>query len=245
MAIRFSNTFLLRKLHQITGIVPLGAFFFVHMFTNSKAMSGEKVFNDAVADIHHIPYLIFVEIFGIFLPLLFHSIYGVFISAEARPNALNYGYGRNWFYIFQRATGVFLFFFLLFHILHLRFGLIPGLESYGNPVAGNAAQAFDIVAAEFQNFGILLFYILGVVATAWHLAYGIWLFAVDWGIVIGEKAQKLTLYASIGLAVFLSAVGINAAVAFVKPCGLLPAAFCEEAEKKGVVQPSSGGSRRF
>jgi succinate dehydrogenase / fumarate reductase, cytochrome b subunit len=244
MAIRFSNTFLLRKLHQITGIVPLGAFFFVHMFTNSKAMSGEKVFNDAVADIHHIPYLIFVEIFGIFLPLLFHSIYGVFISAEARPNALNYGYGRNWFYIFQRATGVFLFFFLLFHILNLRFGLIPGLESYGNPVAGNAAQAFDIVAAEFQNFGILLFYILGVVATAWHLAYGIWLFAVDWGIVIGEKAQKLTLYASIGLAVFLSAVGINAAVAFVKPCGLLPAAFCEEAEK-GVVQPSSGGSRRF
>ncbi len=244
MAIKFSNTFLLRKLHQITGIVPLGIFFFVHMFTNSKAMSGAEVFNDAVRDIHHIPYLLFVEIFGIFLPLLFHSVYGIFISAEARPNAVNYGYGRNWFYIFQRVTGVFLFFFLLFHILNLRFGLIPGLESYGNPVAGNADEAFKIVRAEFQNFGILLFYILGVVATAWHLAYGFWLFAVDWGIVIGEKAQKMALYACIGLTVVLSAVGINAAVAFVKPCGLLPAAFCEEAEKKGVVQPT-GGSRRF
>ncbi len=79
---KISNTFLLRKLHQLTGIVPLGAFFFVHMFTNSKSMSGDKVFNDAVADIHHIPYLLFVEIFGIFLPLLFHSIYGVVISGE-------------------------------------------------------------------------------------------------------------------------------------------------------------------
>lgn len=243
MAIKISRTFLLRKLHQLTGIVPLGAFFFVHMFTNSKAMSGAKVFNDAVADIHHIPYLLFIEIGGIFLPLLFHSVYGIFISAEARANVGNYGYGRNWFYVFQRVTGVFLFFFLLFHILNLRFGLIPGLQSYGNPVAGHADEAFNIVRAEFQNILILIFYILGVVATAWHLAYGFWLFALDWGILIGERAQKMALYASIGLAIFLSAVGINAAFAFVRPCGLFPKVLCEEAEKKGVVEPSA--PRRF
>lgn len=243
MAIKFSRTFLLRKLHQITGIVPLGAFFFVHMFTNSKAMSGEQVFNDAVADIHHIPYLLFVEIFGIFLPLIFHSVYGIFISAEARPNAGNYSYGRNWFYLFQRITGVFLFFFIFFHILNLRFGLIPGLESYGNPVAGNATQAFDIVKAEFSNFAILGVYILGISATAWHLAYGIWLFVVDWGLVIGEKAQKFALYASIGLAFFLAAVGINAAIAFVEPCGLFPKVFCSELEKNKIVEPS--GPREF
>jgi succinate dehydrogenase / fumarate reductase cytochrome b subunit len=248
MAIKISRTFILRKLHQLTGIVPLGAFFFVHMFTNSKAMSGAEVFNEAVADIHHIPYLLFVEIGGIFLPLLFHSVYGIFISAEARVNVGGYGYGRNWFYVFQRVTGVFLFFFLLFHILNLRFGLIPGLESYGNPVAGNADRAFAIVAAEFRNVAILIFYILGVVATAWHLAYGFWLFALDWGVLIGERAQKMALRGAVGLAILLSLVGVNAAVAFVRPCGLFPKAFCEEAEKKGIVEPGaggSGGSRRF
>lgn len=243
MAIKFSNTFLLRKLHQLTGVVPLGAFFLVHMYTNSAAMNGARSFNKHVQDIHDMPYLIFIEIFGIFVPLLFHSIYGVLISAEARANAINYSYGRNWFYVFQRVTGIFLFFFIFFHVLNLRFGLIPGLESYGDPVAGNAGRAFDIVAAEFQNLGILAFYILGVVATAWHLAYGFWLFAVDWGIVIGEKAQRLTLYGSIGLAIFLSAVGINAAVAFVEPCGLLPEAFCEAAEQKKIIEPSA--PRRF
>ena len=236
MAIRFSNTFLLRKLHQLTGIVPLGAFFFVHIYTNSTAMSGPKVFNDHVADIHHMPYLIFIEIFGIFLPLLFHSVYGIIISGEARPNMGSYPYARNWFYLFQRITGAFLFFFLLFHILNFRFGMIPGLNT--TPVAGNADLAFSIVSREFQSDVIFLIYILGVLATAWHLAYGIWLFAVDWGIVIGEKAQKIALYACIGLAVFLGAVGVNAAAAFVKKCGLLPASLCEEAEKKQIVTPA-------
>lgn len=242
MAIKISRSFMMRKLHQITGIVPLGAFFFVHMFTNSKAMSGAEVFNDAVADIHHIPYLLFVEIFGIFLPLLFHSVYGIFISMEARSNAINYGYGRNWFYVFQRVTGVFLFFFLIFHILNFRFGAIPGLNL--TPIAGNADLAFKIVAAEFQITWIFILYVLGVTATAWHLAYGFFLFAVDWGILIGEKAQKMALYACVGLAFFLSAVGINAMVSFNKKCGLLPSALCEEAEKKGVAEQPDG-SRKF
>ncbi|MCA1609208.1 MAG: hypothetical protein LC730_07120, partial [Acidobacteria bacterium] len=122
------------------------------------------------------------------------------ISAEARPNVLNYGFGRNWFYIFQRVTGIFLFFFLFFHILNFRFGLIPGVNL--TPIAGNADQAFSIVSREFHNGFILFFYILGVLATAWYLAYGFWLFAVDWGIIIGEKAQKFALYACIGLAIF-------------------------------------------
>jgi len=226
MAIKFSYTFLLRKLHQLTGIVPLGLFFFVHMFTNSKAMNGEASFEKAVQEIHDIPFLLFLEIFGIFLPLLFHSIYGVIISTEAKPNMLAYNYSHNWFYFAQRATGIFLFVFILFHILNLRFGLMPGLNM--DPVAGNADMAFDIVSREFRIPWVMMLYLLGIAATAWHLAYGFWLFAVDWGIVIGEKAQKYALYGCLALAVGLFAVGANAAFAFVRPCGLLPSSFCEE-----------------
>jgi succinate dehydrogenase / fumarate reductase cytochrome b subunit len=236
MPIRFSNTFILRKLHQVTGIVPLGVFYFVHVYTNSTAMSGARVFNEHVQDIHNMPYLLFIEIFGIFLPLIYHSIYGIIISRETRLNVGQYSYARNWFYLVQRISGGFLFFFLLFHILNFRFGMIPGLNT--TPVAGNAGLAFSIVSNEFKNDIIFFIYVLGVLATAWHLAYGIWLFAVDWGIVIGEKAQKFALYACIGLAVFLGAVGINAAAAFVHRCGLLPSALCEQAEEKQIVTPA-------
>jgi len=236
MAIKFSRTFLLRKLHQITGIVPLGIFFFVHMFTNSKAMNGEASFEKAVQEIHDIPFLLFLEIFGIFLPLLFHSVYGVIISSEARPNVLGYNYARNWFYFFQRATGIFLFVFIFFHILNFRFGLIPGLNT--TSIAGNAGQSFNIVSAEFSIPWVMLVYMLGIAATAWHLAYGFWLFAVDWGIVIGEKAQKYALYACCALAFGLFGMGANAAVAFVRPCGLLPKALCEHSpEAKKSPEP--------
>lgn len=225
MAIKFSKTFLLRKLHQLTGIVPLGLFFFVHMFTNSKAMNGEAAFEKAVQEIHDIPFLLFLEIFGIFLPLLFHSIYGVIISSEARNNTLSYSYGRNWFYFFQRATGIFLFAFILFHVLNMRFGLVPGLNT--TPIAGNAGLAYDIVSTEFAIPWVILLYILGIAATTWHLAYGFWLFAVDWGIVIGENAQKYALYACIALAIGLFGVGVNAAVSFVRPCGVFPQSMCD------------------
>ena len=152
MAIKISRTFLAAKTASIDRHrAARRVFFRAYVYELEGDERSEEFLTMHVADIHHIPYLLFVEIFGIFLPLLFHSVYGIFISAEARPNVGNYGYGRNWFYIFQRVTGIFLFFFLLFHILNLRFGLIPGLESYGNPVAGNADQAFAIVAAEFQN----------------------------------------------------------------------------------------------
>ena len=61
--------------------------------------------------------------------------------------------------------------------------------------------------------------------------------------MIGEKAQRIGLRASIGLAVYLSAVGINAAVAFVDKCGLLPESFCEAAEQNKIIEPSA--PRRF
>ncbi len=219
MAIPLSRTFVLRKLHQLSGIMPLGIYVLEHFYTNSKALSGPADFNNAVRDLQSIPYILFVEIGGIFIPLIYHAVYGLVITAEARPNNLNYPYPRNWFYLIQRITGVILFFFITFHVLNFRFGLIPGLNTVS--VAHAPGQAFDIVAREFRIAWVFIVYMIGITATVWHLANGIWLFMVDWGIAIGERAQRLTGYACIGFGVFLLLVGINAAVAFIRPGGLL------------------------
>jgi len=219
LAIQLSRTFVLRKLHQLSGIMPLGLFLLEHFYTNSKALSGAADFNNAVKDLQSIPYILFVEIGGIFIPLIYHAVYGLVITMEARPNNLNYPYPRNWFYLIQRITGVILFFFITFHVLNFRFGLVPGLNTIS--VAHRPDLAFDIVSREFHMVWVFLIYMVGITATVWHLANGIWLFLVDWGIAIGERAQRLTGYACIGFGVFMLLVGINAAIAFIRPGGLL------------------------
>jgi succinate dehydrogenase / fumarate reductase cytochrome b subunit len=222
MSIRLSRTFVLRKLHQLSGIVPLGAFLLEHFYTNSKAAHptlGQQGFNEAVKDLQAIPYILLVEITFIFIPLLYHALYGLVITMEARPNNLNYPYPRNWFFTIQRVTGVILFFFILFHLLNFRFGLVPGLNNLS--VAHNPNMAFEIVSKEFSMPWIMLIYVVGITSTVWHFANGIWLFTVDWGIAIGARAQRLTGYACVGFGVILLFVGINAMVAFVRPGGLL------------------------
>lgn len=77
------------------------------------------------------------------------------------------------------------------------------------------------MAREFRIVPIFIVYVIGITATVWHLANGIWLFLVDWGITIGERAQKIAGYACLGFGIVLLAVGINAAVAFIRPGGLL------------------------
>ena len=219
MAIRLSKTFVLRKLHQLSGIVPLGIFLLEHFYTNSKSLTGAQDFNNAVKDLQSIPYILFVEIGGIFIPLIYHAVYGLVITMEARPNNLAYPYPRNWFYLIQRITGVLLFFFILFHVLNFRFGAIPGLNNQS--VADNTNIAFEIVAREFRMIPIFILYMIGITATVWHLANGIWLFMVDWGITIGERAQRLTGYACIAFGAVLLLVGVNAAVGFIHKGGLL------------------------
>jgi len=88
-------------------------------------------------------------------------------------------------------------------------------------VARHPDQSFDIVAREFSMAPIFIVYVIGIASTVWHLANGVWLFLVDWGITIGDRAQRLTGYACIAFGVLLLAVGINAAVAFIHPGGLL------------------------
>jgi succinate dehydrogenase / fumarate reductase cytochrome b subunit len=219
LAIRLSRTFILRKLHQLSGIFPLGIFLLEHFYTNSKALSGADHFNEAVADLQSIPYIVLVEITGIFIPLIYHAVYGLVITMEARPNNLAYPYPRNWFYLIQRITGFILFFFILFHVLNFRFGMIPGLNR--TSVAHRPDLAFDIVSGEFHIWWIFAIYMIGITATVWHFANGIWLFLVDWGITIGERAQRLTGYACIAFGIVLLLVGVNAAVAFIRDGGLI------------------------
>jgi succinate dehydrogenase / fumarate reductase cytochrome b subunit len=175
--------FLLRKLHSLTGIVPLGAFFVEHMVSNFSAVGpdGAAEYNKTVAFLRGMPFVVSLEVFMIFIPLLFHGIIGMWIAAEGRVTAPNYPKARNWMYVLQRATGALAFIFIIFHLLHFRF------HSHEQDFA---AIAFQEVQKLFTSPFWFVSYIVGVAATAFHLGNGIPLFCISWGITVSPHSQQ-------------------------------------------------------
>ena len=94
-------------------------------------------------------------------------------------------------------------------------------EHFDDTVYGGDFLANQPPAKAMCEMAPSIIYLIGITATVWHFANGIWLFLVDWGITIGERAQRLTGYACIAFGVLLLLVGVNAAVAFIRPGGLL------------------------
>lgn len=202
--------FLLRKLHSLTGVLPVGGFMVFHLWTNAKALQGQERFDGAVADITHMPYLPVMEA-GILLPLLFHAVWGIKLALEGKPNVTRYTYSRNWMYTFQRTSGLIAFAFIAFHLYSYWWQKVAGKME--------TSQFYPALCADLSSTVggvplIGLFYLLGIAACAFHLANGLWGFCFSWGITISRRAQRMsaTVFGLAGIAIFL--LGANTVIYF-------------------------------
>ena len=196
-------SFLLRRLHSLSGIVPVGAFLVEHiLISNSTAMNGPTAYAHQVRFLASLPMVPILELFGIWLPILFHALYGFYIWYRGESNLISYPWTGNWMYTAQRWTGGIAFAYIAFHTYTLRFS---GIDLHAHPGA-----SFGKVQAELFSAPLLLFYVIGLVAASWHFAYGLWLFTAKWGIVSGEKAQKRFLAVCLAFFLVMSGVGLAA-----------------------------------
>jgi succinate dehydrogenase / fumarate reductase cytochrome b subunit len=201
------TSFLLRRLHSLTGIIPVGAFLFEHiLISNSTAISGPSAYARQVSFLANLPLVFFLELFGIWLPIAYHALYGFYIWYRGDSNVGAYPWTGNWMYAAQRWTGGIAFIYIVWHTWTMRF---TGVDLHENPMA-----SFGKVAAEVHNPWLLLFYVVGLIAASWHSAYGIWLFSAKWGIVVGDKAQKRLLSLCLAFFVLLSVVGLASLYTF-------------------------------
>ena len=99
-------SFLLRRLHSLSGIVPIGAFLIEHFISNSEAAKGVQAYNDQVKFLTSLPFVHVLEWVFIFLPLLFHGLYGLYIWYRGDSNVGEYPWTGNWLYTSQRWTGI-------------------------------------------------------------------------------------------------------------------------------------------
>jgi succinate dehydrogenase / fumarate reductase, cytochrome b subunit len=202
------NHFWLRRLHSLSGIIPVGGFLLFHFYENGAIFYGPAAYTAMAEEARQIRYLELIEIALIFIPFLYHALYGLFIASYARNNTMNYNYGRNNLFMWQRFTGVVLFLFILYHIWQFRF--VAFRDEHADPGA---------VAATLSIFPIFVFYVVGIVSAGFHLGNGLWTFLITWGITVGQRAQRISQVITTALSIVVTLFGLGIAVAFVMAAG--------------------------
>jgi succinate dehydrogenase cytochrome b subunit len=193
------SSFVLRRLHSLSGIVPIGAFLIEHFVSNAEAFKGPAAYGRQVEFLNSLPGVFLLELFFIWIPILYHGLYGVYIWWRGDSNVIHYPWEGNWLYTSQRWTGIIAFAYIVQHTYHLRFtGTVLGEHPF---------QAFAKVQHEFQNPWMVAFYCVGIIAASWHFSYGVWLFAAKWGIVTGEVARRRLGYLCLILGLGLILLG--------------------------------------
>lgn len=194
------NSFLWHKLHSLSGIVPIGAFLVEHIVSNFETMNGPLAYAQQVKFLNSLPLVRVLEFGLIFIPLAFHALYGVFIAFRGRVNVNVYPWAGNFGYVMQRVTGLIAFAYIIQHVWRQRFA--------GVSLPENPAYAFHKVQVELANPWMLAIYVIAMIATCWHFAYGIWLFAAKWGITPGDRARKRSGYVCAGFGVVMCVMGL-------------------------------------
>lgn len=193
-----------RRLHSLLGVVPIGIFLVQHLIVNHFAVYGEESFNKAANFMANLPFVLFLEIFVIYLPLLFHAVLGVYIVFVAKNNVTRYGFFRNWMFFLQRITGIITLIFIVWHVWETRVQV--GL--------GNAELDYSLMEGILSNPIMFWFYVIGVVAAVFHLANGIWSFCVSWGITQSPRSQKVVTYATVIIFLLVSYIGVSTLIQF-------------------------------
>src|SRR5271168_5603980 len=144
--------YLLRKLHSLTGLLPVGAFLAEHFWSNSSALVSPEKYNATSQELQTIPFRIFVEWGAIFLPMLFHGGYGIYIWLQGKSNVSAYPWVGNWLFTAQRYTGLIAFAYIAWHLYTERW-LTHGKSTYAD------------VEGLLQDPYALTFMLLGVLAS--------------------------------------------------------------------------------
>lgn len=199
-----NRDFFYRKLHSLLGVVPIGVFLLVHFLINYQAVYGEESYNTAAGIMGYIPFLIVVEFVVIYIPILFHGIYGVYLAFQAKHNTSDYGYFRNWMFRLQRISGIITIIFVAWHVWDTRIQKALGAE-----------VDFNMVANIVENPISLVLYIISITAAAFHFANGLWSFAITWGITMTPRSQRISTYVTMGVFVIVAFIGVRAILAFV------------------------------
>jgi succinate dehydrogenase / fumarate reductase cytochrome b subunit len=169
-----------RKVFAFFGIVPLGAFVFVHVIATSTAMSGAARFDRVFA---RTPILTSFTMLVVMAPLVAHAGWGLLVARQ--PRALHL---PGWIPQLRRWSAIVLLVFLVAHVVELPLrGWIGALPS---------DAMFDVMTAHLSSTWhslplVALGYLVGTAATIFHLGTALWASFRASGLLVADRTNTL------------------------------------------------------
>lgn len=185
-----------RRLHSITGIVPLALFLVWHLFVYAHALSGQAALGRAIVRQSRGPWL---PAAVILVALGFHTVYGLKLTA-GRWKA-----GRA--KVVQRAAGLALLAFIAYHFFELEVPLLVGRMS-AEEIYPTLAYRFSSTTASIPFYASI--YLLALLAAAMHVGIGLHDLCVSAGLAATRTSQRVAagLLGAAGLVLFLAGADI-------------------------------------
>ena len=187
-----------KLLMAFTGLGFCG-FLTTHLAGNLTLYAGADAFNSYAEHLHALGPLIIVAEWGLLLLAVVHILTGVILfwsNYTARPRRYmknKWAGGRTLGSAAMPYTGLFLLGFIILHLMNFHF-----VDKTGTTI-------YRIVATAFNNTGLVIFYILAMVAAAVHVSHGLWSAFQTLGI---HHAKYTPLIKGMGLA-FSVVVGVG------------------------------------
>lgn len=196
--------FLWLRLHSLSGIIPVGVFVLLHLYTNSFSQKGPEAFDTRLRTLNDLPFMTAFEILFIYLPILFHAGLGIWITFRGRQNLAAYPLFGNLRYLLQRLSGIGVLLFVGAHVYKTRI----------EPWIGGFPMNFEHMHEAMTEPITVAVYALGLLGTAYHLANGVWTFSITWGLTTTPASQRRLTTVTMILFVVLFLVGVNNMLGF-------------------------------
>lgn len=192
----------------VTGLAGIG-FVIFHMYGNLKVFAGPAYFNEYSAGLRELgapvfghTHLLWLARIVLILSVVLHIWAATSLTIQARKaRPDDYAARRtlqaNYASKTMRLGGVVIFLFLIFHLMHLTFGVKAVNPQFEH------GQVYSNLVYGFQSTPVAIFYIIAVLALGLHLYHGGWSLVQTLGI-LDPKYDTLVKRLSMLLAVLIT-----------------------------------------
>ncbi len=208
-----------KRLLTLTGVVPLALFLVEHIMFNASALGGAARFDAVVGSIARSPLTPVVEIALVLVPLAYHTLYGLHILVGRKPPVREYPLLADRMVFLQRLTSVVMLVFVAGHLWELR---IHRWMTALPAAALHARLAEHLSSTRWGIPWVAVAYLFGAAAATFHLANGLWAYAVSSKGITDAAEKKRAAIVPFGLGTLLFVVAAATIVTLANGGGLLP-----------------------